>query len=202
VNKCIYLLHGFASAPKFPSEKAAVLEGVFELPVKQLAYDSAASFHDNILALKEQVDDCPLFFVGTSLGAFYASRLAEAFHQQAAMPIMFNPCHKPATVLNSSRGMNMNFVTGETFYLGEKAIASYRDISFIDTSLIIPRWILLNLDDELIDARGTQLIYENALEVIPFEHGGHRFENITSKEVITALERINNTYFIHGIAND
>ena len=110
-NQCIYLLHGFASAPKFPSEKAAVLERVFDLPVKQLAYDSAGSYQDNFSALKRQVDVCPRFFVGTSLGAFYASKLAEAFHQQAAMPIMLNPCHHPATVLQGSKGVNVNFVT-------------------------------------------------------------------------------------------
>jgi len=202
-NKCIYLIHGFASAPKHPSEKAAVLEQVFGLSVKQLSYDSAASYQDNFAALKGQVDTEPLFFVGTSLGAFYASRLSELFYEQhAAMPIMLNPCHNPVASLGAHKGMNANFVTGKSFEFTERAIASYRDVPFINTSLIMPRWILLNMDDEQIDAHETQLLYKNTLEVIPFEYGGHRFENIGSKEVITVLERINSSYFIHCVAND
>jgi len=31
---CVYLLHGFASAPKYPSDKADVLAAVFGLEVK------------------------------------------------------------------------------------------------------------------------------------------------------------------------
>ncbi|MDQ6995341.1 MAG: hypothetical protein Q9M18_07075 [Mariprofundaceae bacterium] len=56
-NTCIYLLHGFASAPKYPSDKADVLEAVFKLPMKQIVYDSAASFADNMLKLKGQIDE-------------------------------------------------------------------------------------------------------------------------------------------------
>jgi len=199
----IYMLHGFASGPKLSSEKAKVLEQVFGLPVKQMSYDSAASYQENIIALIQQVDRDPLFFVGTSLGAFYASKLSEVFYERhAAMPIMLNPCHNPVASLDYHKGMNTNFVTGESFELTEQAIASYRDMPFIDTSLIMPRWILLNLDDERIDAHETQLLYKNNLEVVSFEHGGHRFENIASDEVVAALERINNTYCIIGDAND
>jgi len=199
----IYLIHGFASGTKASSEKVKVLEQVFGLPVKQLSYDSAASYQDNFSVLKGQVDTEPLFFVGTSLGAFYASRLSEAFYEQhAAMPIMLNPCHNPVASLEARKGMNTNFVTGESFELTGKAIASYLDVPFIDTSLIMPRWILLNMDDEQINAHETQLLYRATLEVFSFEHGGHRFENIASDEAVATLERINNTYFIIGDAND
>jgi len=202
-DECIYLIHGFASAPKYPSDKASVLEQVFELPVRQLAYDSGASFGDNMEALKAQVSQRPLFFVGTSLGAFYASQLAEFFYAEySSLPIMLNPCHNPGTVLMGSVGMHTNFATGEDFWLSENAVMSYLDIPFIDNAKIIPRWILLNLDDELIDACETQALYKDKLEVIAFKRGGHRFENIGTDEVIASLEGINNIYFIFGISND
>jgi len=200
--EAVYLLHGFASAPKCPSEKADVLERVFELPVKQLSYESGDSFQDNFKALMAQVDTPPLFFAGTSLGAFYASKLAERFHEQATMPIMLNPCHNPVAVLKKMIGSNKNFVSGESFELTVEAVASYRDIPFIDTSIVLPRWILLNRDDELLDASETEALYQDKLEIMTFERGGHRFENITSTEVVSALERINNTYCFHGVTNE
>jgi len=198
----ICLIHGFASAPKYPSDKADALERVFEMPVKQLGYDSAATFEDNLAALKMQVDAPPLFFVGTSLGAFYAARLAEAYYPKLSMPILLNPCHNPEAALQSSVGMHTNFATGNDFELTEDAINSYSRVPFIDTSKILPRWILLNMDDELIDAHETQSLYQDKLEVIAFEHGGHRFENIDSVEVTMALDRIKNSWFTTGVTNE
>jgi len=197
-DACIYLIHGFASAPKYPSDKADALARVFEMPVKQLGYDSAALFEDNMVALKAQVDAPPQFFVGTSLGAFYAAQLADAYDPHIATPILLNPCHDPAASLKSSAGMHTNFATGDDFELTEAAIHSYRGIPFIETSKTLPGWILLNMDDELIDAHETQSLYQDKLEVIPFEHGGHRFENIGSAEVTAALARIKNQVFTAG----
>jgi len=203
MNKCIYLLHGFASAPKYPSNKSDVLERVFELPVKQLRYDSSASFHQNFEKLKKQVDIDPLFFVGTSLGGFYASKLAEYFYaQKTSMPIMLNPCHNPAEVLKVGIGSHINFVTNTIFELTDATIASYRDIPFIDSSLEVPRWILLNMDDELINANETKRLFDDKLAIFSFKSGGHRFENIDSEEVIEALENINNSCFSIGVTND
>ncbi|MDX8396919.1 MAG: YqiA/YcfP family alpha/beta fold hydrolase [Mariprofundaceae bacterium] len=202
-NVCVYLLHGFASAPKYPSDKAVVLEAVFNLPVKQLVYDSAASFADNLIMLKGQVDMPAQFFVGTSLGAFYANKLAEFFYSKfAAGSIMLNPCCNPYRVLPSLKGAHTNFVTGDYFELTQNVISSYQDSSFLDRSEVLPRWILLNMDDALIDAFETKERYKHALEVITFEHGGHRFENMDSNEVTNALKRISNTNFFHGVTND
>ncbi len=65
------------------------------------------------------------------LQAFYASKLSEVFYERhAAMPIMLNPCHNPVASLDSHKGMNTNFVTGESFEFTEQAIASYRDMPF------------------------------------------------------------------------
>jgi len=200
---CIYLLHGFASAPKYPSDKAAVLERTFELPVQQLSYDSGASFEDNFAVLKGQVKDPPLFFIGTSLGAFYASKLAEFFYvKHASLPIMLNPCHNPNVVLRESIGTHMNFVTNEVFCLSEESVNSYQDVTLIDVTKVMPRWILLNMDDELIDAKETHDLYHDKLELISFTTGGHRFENINSEEVIGALDKINSSYFTFGVANE
>jgi len=148
------------------------------------------------------VDARPLFFVGTSLGVFYASKLAELFYEQGAIPVLLNPCHNPAFTFQGRTGQHTNFITGEGFELNEQAIVSYRDVPFIDRSTTISRWLFLNLDDGLIDANETRLLFEKVLKVFTFEQGGHRFENIGSEEVITVLDQINNSWFTTGVSND
>ena len=192
---CVYLLHGFASAPKYPSDKADVLEAVFGLPVKQIAYDSAASFVDNMLKLKGQVDVSPRFFVGTSLGAFYANKLAEFFYSEfAAASVMLNPCHNPAEMLRHVLGEHINYATDETFTFSQQALASYQDVVLIDAHIAMPRSILLNMDDERIDSAKTVTLYQDALRIFSFAHGGHRFENIGSDEVVSALKSIDSSF--------
>lgn len=201
IKECVYLIHGFASAPKFPSDKVSVLEQVFALPVVQLRYNSGAGFASNMEALKAQVRLPPLFFVGTSLGAFYASHLAEHFYaEHACMPIMLNPCHNPAELLHDSVGEHVNFATGERFFLSDVSVDSYRALPLMHANIQMPRWILLNMDDELIDAEQTQALFKNQLEVMTFPSGGHRFENIGSDDVVSALKCIHCSYFLHGVS--
>jgi predicted esterase YcpF (UPF0227 family) len=188
---CVYLLHGFASAPKYPSDKSDVLEAVFGLPVKQIAYDSAASFDDNMLQLKGQVDVAPHLFVGTSLGAFYANKLAELFYPEfAAVSVMLNPCHDPAEMLRGVLGEHINYATDETFVFTAQALASYQGVTLIDAFITMPRAMLLNMDDERIDSHETVNLYKDRLNIISFDQGGHRFENIGSSEVLNALRHI------------
>ncbi len=187
-EKCIYLLHGFATAPKHPSDKADALQSVFHLPVKQIGYDSAGSFEDNFTSLKAQVNMPAKYFVGTSLGAFYASKLAEHFYTEyAAAPIMLNPCHNPFAIMHEALGQHTNYVTNQTFEFTKQALDSYRDIPFIDEQITMPRYVFLNMDDELIDAHETTRLYGHRLNLMSFPHGGHRFENIASEQVASAL---------------
>ncbi len=190
-GRCIYLLHGFATAPKYPSEKADVLASVFRCPVQQIGYDSAACFEDNFISLQQQVDRPAKYFAGTSLGAFYASKLAEFFYDTyAAAPIMLNPCHNPFEIMAEALGQYTNFVTNESFEFTQQALNSYRNIPFIDMHHNIPRYVLLNMDDELIDARETNKLYAHRVKMVSFKQGGHRFENIASDEVMKALQRL------------
>jgi len=114
---------------------------------------------------------------------------------------MLNPCHDPYSTLNKIKEMCVNFASGEEVELTCQVIDSYQGVPIIDCSMILPRWIMLNMDDEVLNANETLALYNNSLEVITFECGGHRFENIGSSEVIAQLERINNSYFIHSVAD-
>ena len=184
------MIHGFASAPKHPNEKAVLFEAIFEMPVQQIAYDSAATFDENIEALKRQIELKPSIMIGTSLGAFYASKLAEHYASQVQLLLMLNPCHTPAEILKGAVGQHENFATGNSFEFTQAALQSYAGISFVDEGVALTRQVMLNMDDDLIDSQRTMDLLGSVLDITSFTKGGHRFENLGSDEVLAFLQGI------------
>jgi len=189
-EEMIYMIHGFASGPKYPNEKAAVFEKVFGLPVKQIVYDSAATFAENIVALRKQIESTPKIIIGTSLGAFYASKLAEDYAGQVRLLLLLNPCHTPSDILKHAVGAHESFATGESFVFTEHALQSYAKEAFVNPKLCLNRQVMLNMDDDLIDSQRTIDLFADVLDITSFEIGGHRFENIGSNEVMDALKNM------------
>ncbi|MDQ7005507.1 MAG: YqiA/YcfP family alpha/beta fold hydrolase [Ghiorsea sp.] len=188
----IYMIHGFASGAKYPNAKADIFEAVFGLPVQQMGYDSAATFAENMVILHRQVNEVPHIMIGTSLGAFYASQLAEHYAKQVQLLLMLNPCHTPAEILKDAVGAHENFATGESFEFTHAALKSYADIPFVDERISLNRRVMVNLDDELIDAQRTMDLFGDVVDITSFATGGHRFENIGSQYVKVHLKRLMN----------
>jgi len=186
----IYMIHGFASGPKHPNEKADIFEKVFGLPVTQIAYDSAATFAENMIVLRKQITTKPVIIIGTSLGAFYASKLAEVYAEQVELLLMLNPCHTPSEILKHAVGEHENFATGESFVFTEDVLQSYASEAFVNPRLSLNRQVILNMDDDLIDSQHTIDLFADVLDTTSFQAGGHRFENLGSSEVMDALNSI------------
>ncbi len=189
-EEMIYMIHGFASGPKYPNDKADLFEKIFGLPVKQIAYDSAATFAENMVALRKQIESTPKIIIGTSLGAFYASKLADEYTEQVKLLLLLNPCHTPSEILKHAVGTHENFATGESFEFSEHALQSYTEEAFVNPKLPLNRQVMLNMDDDLIDSQHTIDLFADVLDITSFELGGHRFENISSNEVINALKNM------------
>ncbi|WP_051938404.1 YqiA/YcfP family alpha/beta fold hydrolase [Ghiorsea bivora] len=186
----IYMIHGFASGPKYPNAKADIFEAIFKLPVQQIAYDSAATFAENMEALQKQIEDNPAIIIGTSLGAFYASKLAEQYAEQVKLLLMLNPCHTPSEILKHAVGEHENFATGKSFGFSSATLQSYAETTFIDESITLNRQVMLNMDDDLIDSQRTMDLFGDVLNMTSFTKGGHRFENLGDKEVTSFLQAI------------
>jgi len=189
-EEMIYMIHGFASGPKYPNEKADVFEKEFGLTVKQIAYDSAATFTENMVVLRSQIEPIPKVIIGTSLGAFYASKLAEDYAEQVRLLLLLNPCHTPSEILKHAVGAHENFATGESFVFTEHVLKSYAGEDFVNPVLALNRQVMLNMDDDLIDSQHTIDLFADVLDITSFEVGGHRFENIGSNEVMDALKNM------------
>ena len=171
-------LHGFNSAFSTGGEKIAHLSKL--APVIGLNYDSFGNYGDIMDRLEFQVENLPhhiddLVFVGTSLGAFYASELGRVFDRPS---IIINPCVTPYTMLGFALHMPMkNFVTGEESVFTMQAKASYlrREISNKNRYCHKPL-LLVDLDDELLPA--TKIFNTLDFPKAAFAGGCHRFSHM------------------------
>lgn len=105
-------------------------------------------------------------FVGSSLGGFYATHLAERFGARA---VMINPAVRPYEALAAWRGPQTNLYTGETFVVTDAHFDELR-------ALAVPRitrpdryFLLLETGDEVLDYREALGFYAGAFQYV---HGG------------------------------
>ncbi|MDQ6621393.1 MAG: esterase [Pseudomonadota bacterium] len=162
-------LHGFNSAPE--SAKGQLLRrAASELPrpptfhLPRLEVSPVEAMHD-VSAWIEQhvVAGEPCTFIGSSLGGFYATWLAERYEARA---VVINPAIRPNASLESFLGEQRNLYTGETYELTRAHIEEMR-------ALTIPRitrpdryLLLVRSGDELLDWREAVRYYAGASQYV------------------------------------
>ena len=179
----IVYLHGFRSSPK--SVKAqAMLRAVAALPaarrpklvVPDLGHAPADAIA-KVLALVDRERDGPLAFVGSSLGGYYATHLAERLGVRAAL---INPAVRPYDDLAPYAGEQVNMYSGERFEVTEAHFAQLR-------ALAVPRitrpgryFLLVQSGDEVLDWREAVAHYGGAWQLV--EGGGdHAFQQFDAQ---------------------
>ena len=179
----IVYLHGFRSSPK--SVKAqAMLRAVAALPadrrptlvVPDLGHAPADAIA-KVLAIVERDADRPLAFVGSSLGGYYATHLAERLGARAAL---INPAVRPFDDLAPHKGEQVNMYSGERFEVTDAHFAQLR-------ALAVPRvtrpgryFLLVQSGDEVIDWREAVAHYGGGWQ---FVRGGgdHAFQQFEAQ---------------------
>jgi uncharacterized protein len=178
--RAIVYLHGFRSSPA--SIKATALaRAVDALPasvrpllhVPFLRHGPAANMAETIAWIDAHVSDPRerLTLVGSSLGGFYATVLAERY---AARAVVVNPAIRPHEDLRPYIGAQTNLYTGETFVV---AAAHFAELAAMAAGpLREPRryWLMVQTGDEVLDYREAIAFYAGAHQLI--EGGGdHAF---------------------------
>jgi len=178
----IVYLHGFRSSPQ--SVKAALFgKAVAALPaavrprlhVPSLTHRPAVAIAIVAAWVVREVAPNPgerLTFVGSSLGGFYATHLAERFGARA---VLVNPAIRPYDDLRPYAGIQTNLYTGESF---EVTAAHFSELA----ALAVPRitrperyFLLVQSGDEVLDWREAVAFYSGALQYV--EGGGdHSFQ--------------------------
>jgi len=200
VEKLIYL-HGFNSASmddegnliasktklQLLSQFCEEQNIIFTAP--NLDYRDPLAVVDQLTDLAEELDVHASFndmtFIGTSLGGFMAEIMAMKTHTGA---IMINPAINPSRSLVRSIGKCRNYVTGEEYVWTQKNCDAFKILEQDSTGNCydaIPRTIILDLGDEILDARETIKKYEGKVGLHVFEGGSHRFDHM--KEAMPAI---------------
>lgn len=195
----IVYLHGFASSSQ--TSKVAQLKEIFgedhvtapDLPenpaeVEALIKQIIIKYISNARNLGAEYENKPLIFVGTSLGAFYASYFASKYD---SCGVIINPSVNPSATLARNLGRNVNYVTGEEFtltltHLNELTkMRNYMDECYNGSFI----HLYLAKDDEVIPYTEALSWYKHTASTVVKETGGHRFTEHWN-EVIEKLKEI------------
>ena len=171
-------LHGFNSARA--SHKAQVLQAHMDGLGRGAEFIAPDLPHRpaQAIALLEfliaQAPDKPTL-VGSSLGGYYATYLAERHDLKAAL---INPAVAPYRLLAPLLGPQQNYYTGEAYDLTAQHLT---ELQALEVEAIHPEhyFLLVQTGDELLDYRDAVTRYAGAKQcVIPGgDHGFQQFEN-------------------------
>ncbi len=165
-------LHGFNSAPQ--SHKAQALKRHLEarglgdrFACPKLPHRPADAIR---LAEREIAARAPgtVTLVGSSLGGFYATYLAE---QHGLRAVLLNPAVTPQRGLESYLGTQRNLYTGEAYELTRDHLAGW---GALDVPVIrLENYLLLvETGDEVLDYRAAMRKYAGARQIV-IEGGNH-----------------------------
>lgn len=178
-QRLIYL-HGFNSSPA--SQKARLFaaychaHGLHDVLVPALSYDPARALRTLEECIGDNAERVALL-VGSSLGGYYATYLAERLGLKAALinPAV-SPCeHLPREIL----GRHRNYYTQEEYEFTLEHVAFLRTLDVKQIRDPARYLLLVQTGDETLDYRLAVKLYAGCQQVIQ-EGGSHSFDNFAA----------------------
>jgi predicted esterase YcpF (UPF0227 family) len=180
VTALVYL-HGFRSSPA--SIKATRLrEFVEALPSPPLLHVPALH-HRPSIAMRGVIDwverhaKSGVAFIGSSLGGFYATYLAERFGARA---VVINPAVRPYDALAPSLGVQTNLHTGEAFEVTQEHMAELRAMAVARITRPDRYFLLVETGDDVLDYREAVAFYGGAHQLVR-GGGDHTFTDFEAQ---------------------
>jgi predicted esterase YcpF (UPF0227 family) len=171
--RTLVYLHGFISAPG--SKKATMLRDYVERCVSGIRLAVPALHHRPARAIEQAraachgVDSSELTLIGSSLGGFYATVLAESLGCRAAV---INPAVHPHTHFARYLGPQKNMYTGEAFELTQAHVDELRAMDPPAISRPARYWLFVETGDEVLDYREALAYYAGACQTV-IQGGDH-----------------------------
>lgn len=169
----ILYLHGFCSSPA--SWKARLLAEALSARGQGEFFFCPALSHvpeDAIAQAEAIIDDHdePLTLVGSSLGGYYATYLAEKHNLPA---VLINPAVVAPISLNQYLGTQSNLYTGASF---EFTLAHIEQLRALERPRITPEhyFLMVETGDEVLDYRQAVARYAGCRQTV-LEGGDHSF---------------------------
>ncbi len=174
----IVYLHGFRSSPT--SEKARLLaqrmaeRGLADqLWCEQLPVSPQQAIERVEAALARSTAVPTL--VGSSLGGFYATYLAEKHDLRA---VLINPAAAAHQSLAGFVGSHTNLYTGEIFDFTQEHVAELAQLDIPRLARPERFWLMVETGDEVLDYRQAVQKYAGARQTV-IEGGDHGFRHFT-----------------------
>ena len=168
-------LHGFNSSPQ--SKKAIETQRwmVKNTPAIKFICPQLSPYASDVMSELRLIVEAylpqPIFLVGSSMGGFFATCLAEQYNLPA---VLINPAVNPGSGLHSWLGKNENFMTGERWIFEPEHIEEYVSLNPEKIERKQNYKLLLQTGDEVLDYRLAQHHYQGCH--IETETGGdHSF---------------------------
>ena len=178
MKKNILYLHGFNSSPQ--SEKAELTRQYLTEYFSDINFycpqivntPKAAIAQLEQLIEQNSSQPCQWYFIGSSLGGYFATYLAEKYQGLAAL---INPAVKPYQLLDKYLGEQTNPYTQEVYQVTIDFITDLKSLEQI-TLLKNNYLLMVQTGDEVLDYRQALKFYPNA-HLIKQQGGDHRFVN-------------------------
>ena len=169
----ILYLHGFCSSPQSWKVRLLTEELARRGQAERLFCPFLSPVPREAIAQAEEIilrEDGPLTLVGSSLGGFYATWLAEKHDLRA---VLINPAVVAPISLEKYLGTQSNLHTRETFEFTTEHIAQLRAL---DGAPVTPDRYLLMVEagDEVLDYRLAVARYAGCRQIV-LEGGDHSF---------------------------
>lgn len=173
-------LHGFNSSPQTVKGRklaaaAAALADPPRVHIPLLHHRPGRAMRDVREWLDANVADrTMLTFVGSSLGGYYATYLAEQFGARA---VVINPAVRPASSLVAHLGTLRNLHTGEAWELTQEHFDELDALSIPVLTRMDRYFLLMRSGDEVLDWRDAVARYAGAWQYV-LGGGNHGWEAI------------------------
>ncbi len=179
----IVYLHGLNSAPQ--SVKARALgAAIAALPdasrpqyfAPQLSHRPARAMRE-VTAWIDAHSPQRLAFVGSSLGGFYATHLAQRY---ATPAVLINPSVRPYADLERYLGKQTNLYTGEVYELTREHFAELERLAVARVTHPERYLLLVQSGDEILDWRVAVAYYGGAWQAVQ-GGGDHAFQDFEAQ---------------------
>jgi predicted esterase YcpF (UPF0227 family) len=166
-RKAIVYLHGFISSPR--SRKATMLGDYLRNCVTGIDYVVPELHHRPARAIEQAAAACAPYdagdvtLVGSSLGGFYATALAERLGCRAAL---LNPAVHPHRHFGRYLGRQRNLYTGEEFDLTVEHVGELMAMDPAAISRPGRYWLIVETGDEVLDYREAVAYYAGAHQTV------------------------------------
>jgi hypothetical protein len=122
--------------------------------------------------LIDAVGATDLTLVGSSLGGYYASALAE---RHGCRAVLINPAIRPYEDLRQYLGRNRNLYTGEDYEITPAHFDELRALKIERITRPERYWLLVQTGDEVLDYREAVAFFAGAKQTV-IEGGDHGFQ--------------------------